>query len=231
MQCNMFWYELVIWFYFSLSTIVALIDSSDNLHILRSTMVKGKEALHSKDSMLPCLGMCWTWVILPFIWSYMIIWLGKLVRFSMQIPPPSPSPSIILYMCAILTNFKWIMTLHLQNTTDSTIWWCNFHLILMTFKCHLFFRERVPAPKDETAAQSTDIERQTAPSIAKSLKSLPGSQQADGSEDLTVAAQNGSSKPNYSNRSLLKSSSISASKCVVVKPKGDSEVSDIILHK
>ncbi|KAH8487379.1 hypothetical protein H0E87_026083 [Populus deltoides] len=85
-------------------------------------------------------------------------------------------------------------------------------------------RERVPAPKDETAAQSTDIERQTAPSIAKSLKSLPGSQQADGSEDLTVAAQNGSSKPNYSNRSLLKSSSISASKCVVVKPKGDSEI-------
>jgi len=215
MRCYMFWYELVIWFYFSLSTIVALIDSSDNLHILRSTMVKGKEALHSKDSMLPCLGMCWTWVILPFIWSYMIIWLDKLDRFSMQIPPPSPSPSII----------------HLQNTTDSTIWWCNFHLILMTFKCHLFFRERVPAPKDETAAQSTDIERQTAPSIAKSLKSLPGLQQADGSEDVTVAAQNGSSKPNYSNRSLLKSSSISASKCVVVKPKGDSEVSDIILHK
>ncbi|KAJ6970022.1 mitogen-activated protein kinase 9 [Populus alba] len=84
-------------------------------------------------------------------------------------------------------------------------------------------RERVPAPKDETAAQSTDIERRTAPSVAKSLESPPGSQQADGSEDVTVAAQNGSSKPNYSNRSLLKSSSISASKCVVVKPKGDSE--------
>ncbi|KAF9667546.1 hypothetical protein SADUNF_Sadunf15G0034400 [Salix dunnii] len=92
-------------------------------------------------------------------------------------------------------------------------------------------RERVPAPKDETVAQNTDIEGRTAPSVATSLQSPCGSQQADGSEDLTVAAQNGSSKPNYSNRSLLKSASISASKCVVVKPKGDSEVSDIILHK
>uniref|UniRef100_A0A6N2KS04 mitogen-activated protein kinase n=1 Tax=Salix viminalis TaxID=40686 RepID=A0A6N2KS04_SALVM len=84
-------------------------------------------------------------------------------------------------------------------------------------------RERVPAPKDETVAQNTDIEGRTAPSVATSLQSPGGSQQADGSEDLTVATQNGSSKPNYSNRSLLKSASISASKCVVLKPKGDSE--------
>lgn len=84
-------------------------------------------------------------------------------------------------------------------------------------------RERVPAPKDETAARNTDIEERTAASVATSLQSLPGSQQPDGSEDATAAAQNGSSKPNYSNRSLLKSASISASKCVVVKPEGDTE--------
>ncbi|XP_011039113.1 PREDICTED: mitogen-activated protein kinase 9 [Populus euphratica] len=84
-------------------------------------------------------------------------------------------------------------------------------------------RERVPAPKDETAARNTDIEGRTAASVAKPLQSLPGSQQPDGSEDATAAAQNGSSEPNYSNRSLLKSASISASKCVVVKPKGDTE--------
>ncbi|KAL9372373.1 hypothetical protein Peur_034617 [Populus x canadensis] len=85
-------------------------------------------------------------------------------------------------------------------------------------------RERVPAPKDETSARNTDIiEGRTAASVATSLQSLPGSQQPDGSEDATAAAQNGSSKPNYSNRSLLKSASISASKCVVVKPEGDTE--------
>jgi mitogen-activated protein kinase 1/3 len=94
----------------------------------------------------------------------------------------------------------------------------------MTHKRYLFFRERVPAPKDETAARNTDIEGRTAASVATSLQSLPGSQQPDGSEDATAAAQNGSSKPNYSNRSLLKSASISASKCVVVKPEGDTEV-------
>uniref|UniRef100_A0A6N2KRP9 mitogen-activated protein kinase n=1 Tax=Salix viminalis TaxID=40686 RepID=A0A6N2KRP9_SALVM len=82
-------------------------------------------------------------------------------------------------------------------------------------------RERVPAPKDETVAQNADIEGEL--HLATSLQSPGGSQQADGSEDLTVATENGSSKPNYSNRSLLKSASISASKCVVLKPKGDSE--------
>ena len=97
----------------------------------------------------------------------------------------------------------------------------------MTHKRHLFFRERVPAPRDETAAQNTDIEGRTTASVATSIQSPPGSQQPDGSEDATAAAQNGSSKPNYSNRSLLKSASISASKCVVVKPKRDSEVTSL----
>lgn len=35
---------------------VDLIDSSDYLHISRNSMVKVKEALHSKGSMPPCLG-------------------------------------------------------------------------------------------------------------------------------------------------------------------------------
>ncbi|KAJ6375872.1 hypothetical protein OIU77_000774 [Salix suchowensis] len=88
-------------------------------------------------------------------------------------------------------------------------------------------RERVPAPRDQTAAQNTDIEGRTTASVATSIQSPPGSQQPDGSEDVTAAAQNGSSKPNYSTRSLLKSASISASKCVVVKPKSDSEVTSL----
>ncbi|KAK6261443.1 hypothetical protein QUC31_007259 [Theobroma cacao] len=82
-------------------------------------------------------------------------------------------------------------------------------------------RERVPAPKDENAVQNNDFERRTAASVATSLNSPPSS--LDGSENTNAEGQNGPSKPNYSTRSLLKSASISASKCVVVKEKKDSE--------
>ncbi|GAV74980.1 Pkinase domain-containing protein [Cephalotus follicularis] len=85
-------------------------------------------------------------------------------------------------------------------------------------------RERVCAPKDESADQSNDIERRTAESVAMTLQSPPG----DGSANAKAEAQNGPSKPNYSTRSLLKSASISASKCVVVKPKKDSEQEEAI---
>jgi len=64
-------------------------------------------------------------------------------------------------------------------------------------------RERVCAPKDESKQQN-DIE------------SVPGS-------DAT-GTQNETSRSNYSARSLLKSASISASKCVVVKQNKDPEV-------
>ncbi|KAG6675828.1 hypothetical protein I3842_15G124500 [Carya illinoinensis] len=84
-------------------------------------------------------------------------------------------------------------------------------------------RERVCAPKDETANSENEIERRTAASVATSLESPPSLQQYDNAENANVGSQNGPSKPNYSGRSLLKSASISASKCVGVKASKDSE--------
>lgn len=87
-------------------------------------------------------------------------------------------------------------------------------------------RERVPAPKED-ADQSNNLER-TAASVATTLQSPP----SDGSENPNADA-NGPSKPNYtpvSSRSLLKSASISASKCIGIGTKKDSQVSNIILN-
>lgn len=80
-------------------------------------------------------------------------------------------------------------------------------------------RERIPAPKDE-AGQHNDLEGRN---VATSLQSPPKSQ-GDGSENANGNEQNGQNKPNYSARSLLKSASISASKCIGVKPRKDLEV-------
>ena len=86
-----------------------------------------------------------------------------------------------------------------------------------------FYRERVCAPKDE-AAQHEDLEGRNGVYVASTLQSPPRSQQGDGSENANSNEQNGQSKPNYSARSLLKSASISASKCIGVKPKKELEV-------
>ncbi|KAL7223326.1 hypothetical protein ACSBR1_024897 [Camellia fascicularis] len=77
-------------------------------------------------------------------------------------------------------------------------------------------RERVCVPKDEATSQNNDFEVQTTASVATTLNSPP-------SENANTDAQSGPSKPNYSARSLLKSASISASKCIGAKGRKDSE--------
>ncbi|KAK4359421.1 hypothetical protein RND71_021650 [Anisodus tanguticus] len=69
-------------------------------------------------------------------------------------------------------------------------------------------RERVPAPKDDTSSQNNDCEKRT---VSTTLQSPPA--QSEGSENSLVG----------SSRSLLKSASISASKCVVVKKRNTEE--------
>ncbi|XP_057770496.1 mitogen-activated protein kinase 9-like isoform X1 [Salvia miltiorrhiza] len=75
-------------------------------------------------------------------------------------------------------------------------------------------RERVPAPKDEV--EDNDFEKRTAASVATTLDSPPGD------DGMNTNTQNGH-KGNYSARSLLKSASISASKCIGVKEKRNTE--------
>ncbi|KAL9441038.1 hypothetical protein AB3S75_019664 [Citrus x aurantiifolia] len=81
-------------------------------------------------------------------------------------------------------------------------------------------RERVPAPKDENVGQNNDYGR-TADSVATTLQSPP-------TENANTEEQNGINRPNCSARSLLKSASISASKCVGVKDRTDREPGEAI---
>ncbi|XP_074570154.1 mitogen-activated protein kinase 9-like [Curcuma longa] len=90
-------------------------------------------------------------------------------------------------------------------------------------------RERVCAPKVETTDQNNDFEKRTAESVARTtLQSPPRSQQVE--SDKTSVMENGLNKPNTSARSLLKSASISASKCVNVEEKLDIEEEPIPEH-
>ncbi|OAY78217.1 Mitogen-activated protein kinase 9, partial [Ananas comosus] len=87
-------------------------------------------------------------------------------------------------------------------------------------------RERVCANKDDASDKSDDFEKRTADSVARTtLESPTRLQQGERSDHPSVT--DGLSKPNYSARSLLKSASISASKCVVVKGKRDNEVTKL----
>ncbi|KAJ7975210.1 Mitogen-activated protein kinase [Quillaja saponaria] len=72
-------------------------------------------------------------------------------------------------------------------------------------------RERVAAPKDENGQHNAVGDHS------------PPRSQADGKDTANADAQNGPIKPSYSTRSLLKSASISASKCIGVKPIKDPE--------
>lgn len=91
-------------------------------------------------------------------------------------------------------------------------------------------RERVCALKDETADQNKDFEKRTAASVARTTcQSPPRSRQCEGSEHA-YAAENGISKPDCSARSLIKSASISASKCVVVNGRRELEEEAISEH-
>ncbi|RZS18027.1 hypothetical protein BHM03_00050262 [Ensete ventricosum] len=85
-------------------------------------------------------------------------------------------------------------------------------------------RERVCATKVETGDQNNDCEIRTSESVARTtLQSPPRLQQ--GVSDHVSATENGSIKSNSSTRSLLKSASISASKCIVANGNRDAEVS------
>ncbi|XP_058091760.1 mitogen-activated protein kinase 9-like [Magnolia sinica] len=89
-------------------------------------------------------------------------------------------------------------------------------------------RERVPST-DDAAHANNNFEERTAESVARTIESPPriqgeGLQHAHGDAS---AAENGPSRPNCSARSLLKSASISASKCIGV-PKRTDSAEDVI---
>ncbi|KAG7590005.1 Protein kinase domain [Arabidopsis suecica] len=77
-------------------------------------------------------------------------------------------------------------------------------------------RERVPASKNETVEESSnDIERRTTAAVASTLDSPKASQQPEGTDNGGGGG--------YSARNLMKSSSISGSKCIGVQSKTNIE--------
>ncbi|KAG6482468.1 hypothetical protein ZIOFF_059099 [Zingiber officinale] len=95
-------------------------------------------------------------------------------------------------------------------------------------------RERVGGNKDRSADDNNEYEGRSVESVARStLESPPGSQHGERSDHSSIADVN---RSKIGARSLLKSESISASKCVVVKQRKDKEldakdIAKIILTK
>ncbi|XP_022889808.1 mitogen-activated protein kinase 9-like [Olea europaea var. sylvestris] len=81
-------------------------------------------------------------------------------------------------------------------------------------------RERVSVVKDETAVQNNDFEKRTSASVASTLQSPPN--KAEGTDD-----SNAESGTYSATRCLLKSASISASKCIGVKATNNTEEESI----
>ncbi|CAA3025235.1 mitogen-activated kinase 9-like [Olea europaea subsp. europaea] len=81
-------------------------------------------------------------------------------------------------------------------------------------------RERVSVVKDETAVQDNDFEKRTSASVASTLQSPPN--KAEGTDD-----SNAESGTYSATRCLLKSASISASKCIGVKATNNTEEESI----
>ena len=73
-------------------------------------------------------------------------------------------------------------------------------------------RERGCAPINEAVDENKEFEKRSTANVATTLESPS---KAEGLEKGNV--ENGPRKPNHSARSLLKSASISASKCTTVK--------------
>lgn len=121
---------------------------------------------------------------------------------------------LVLLEISLVSHLLLLMDFNLRSRLLMSVQRWVWPTSLWTFSIILNFtlcRERVCAPKDESK-QHNDSENQS----GSNLQSPPRS-------DAT-GYQNGTSRPNCSARSLLKSASISASKCVVVKQNKDSEV-------
>ncbi|CAI9773707.1 unnamed protein product [Fraxinus pennsylvanica] len=81
-------------------------------------------------------------------------------------------------------------------------------------------RERVPVVKDETAVQDNDFEKRTSASVASTLQSPPN--KAEGTDNSNTESGTYSAA-----RSLLKSASISASKCIGIQATNNTEEDSI----
>ncbi|XP_011625326.1 mitogen-activated protein kinase 9 [Amborella trichopoda] len=95
-------------------------------------------------------------------------------------------------------------------------------------------RERICAPRDDAMNQNNGHEKEEAGSVARPILNSPPGPGPEGgveiSQNKVGPPQNGVTVSNYSVRSLLKSASISGSKCVTVKDRKDSEEDTIPEH-